>query len=195
MHPNKNRSNNSSGYNRRDFLKAGLSAGAFASVIPFLPGNESARTSPPASPDVPSFELDEVAIAELGEGMQSGKYTARSIAEQYLDRIQAVDKEGPSLNSVIDMNPDALAIADGLDKERREKGARGPMHGIPVLIKDNIDTADRMATTAGSMALVGSKPPGDAFLVQQLRRAGAVILGKTNLSEWANIRSSHSTSG
>jgi amidase len=127
--------------------------------------------------------------------MVSGKYTARSITEQYLARIEAIDRNGPALRSVIEVNPDALAIAGELDRERTQKGSRGPLHGIPVLIKDNIDTADRMATTAGSLALVGSKPSADAFLVQQLRAAGAVILGKTNLSEWANIRSSRSTSG
>src|SRR5262249_61769154 len=97
--------------------------------------------------------------------------------------------------SVIEVNPDALQLADALDRERKAKGPRGPLHGIPVLVKDNIDTADRMATTAGSLALVGSKPPQDAFVVKQLREAGAVILGKTNLSEWANIRCSYSTSG
>ncbi len=127
--------------------------------------------------------------------MNSGRYSARSITEMYLARIEAVDKQGPLLNSVIEVNPDALAIADSLDKERKEKGPRGPLHGIPVLIKDNIDTADRMATTAGSLALVGSKPPKDAFVARKLREAGAVILGKTNPSEWANIRSSRSTSG
>ena len=127
--------------------------------------------------------------------MKSGKFTARSLAEKYLGRIDEVDKSGPMLNSVIELNPDALAIADGLDQERKAKGPRGPMHGIPVLIKDNIATADRMQTTAGSLALAGSKPPKDSFLAARLRAAGAVILGKTNLSEWANIRSSHSTSG
>src|SRR5947208_3297297 len=127
--------------------------------------------------------------------MKSGRYTARSIAEKYLARIDEIDKRGPAINAVIEINPDALAIADALDKERREKGVRGPLHGIPVLIKDNIDTADRMMTTAGSLALSGSIAPRDAFVAQRLREAGAVILGKTNLSEWANFRSSHSTSG
>ena len=127
--------------------------------------------------------------------MKSGKYTARSIVEKYLARIDEIDKRGPAINAVIEINPDALAIADALDKERTGKGARGPLHGIPVLIKDNIDTADRMMTTAGSLALSGSIAPRDSFVVQRLREAGAVILGKTNLSEWANFRSSHSTSG
>ena len=127
--------------------------------------------------------------------MTSGRYTARQIAELYLRRIEAIDRSGPTLRSVIEVNPDALAIADALDAERKAKGPRGPLHGIPVLIKDNIDTADRMMTTAGSLALEGAKPATDAALVQRLRAAGVVILGKTNLSEWANFRSSHSTSG
>ncbi|HKQ75626.1 MAG TPA: amidase [Blastocatellia bacterium] len=142
-----------------------------------------------------SFELDEKTIAELQEGMKSGALTARSIAEKYLSRITAIDKEGPRLNSVIELNPDALTIADKLDAERKTKGARGPLHGIPVLIKDNIDTADRMSTTAGSLALEGSIAQHDAFIVGKLRDAGAVILGKTNLSEWANFRSTRSASG
>jgi amidase len=150
-------------------------------------------TEPQARPK--AFELDETTIADLQAGMASGKYTARSIAEKYLGRIEEIDKRGPALASVIEVNPDALAIADGLDKERAQKHVRGPMHGIPVLIKDNIDTADRMQTTAGSLALLGSKPVRDSFVAQRLREAGAVILGKTNLSEWANIRSSHSSSG
>ena len=127
--------------------------------------------------------------------MASGKYTSRALTEKYLARIDEIDKRGPMLNSVIELNPDALAIAESLDKERKGKAPRGPLHGIPVVIKDNIDTADRMQTTAGSLALVGSRPARDSFVAQKLREAGAVILGKTNLSEWANIRSSHSTSG
>jgi amidase len=127
--------------------------------------------------------------------MKVGKFTARSLAEKYLARIDEVDKRGPAVNAIIELNPDALSIADALDQERKAKGPRGALHGIPVLIKDNIDTADRMMTTAGSLALVGSKPPKDSFVAQKLRAAGAVILGKTNLSEWANIRSSHSVSG
>lgn len=174
---------------RRDFLKTSLSAGMLAAVAgkaPALPGPQLSD---------PPFELEETTIADLLEGQRSGKYTARSIAEHYLKRIEEIDRQGPDLRSVIEVNPDALSIADSLDRERTEKGMRGPLHGIPVLIKDNIDTSDRMATTAGSLALVGSKPPADAFLVRQLRAAGAIILGKTNLSEWANIRSNHSTSG
>jgi amidase len=142
-----------------------------------------------------SFDLNELSITELHEGIKAGKYTARGLVEKYLARIEALDRQGPALNSVIELNPDALALADALDREHRQTGSRGPLHGIPVLIKDNIDTADRMATTAGSLALVGAKPPRDAFLVTRLRKAGAVLLGKTNLSEWANARCSYSTSG
>jgi amidase len=142
-----------------------------------------------------SFELDEITIADLQKELSSGRLTARSITEKYLARIEAIDRHGPTLRSVVEVNPDALKMADVLDKERKETGVRGPLHGIPVLIKDNIDTADRMATTAGSLALVGASAPKDAFLVRRLRQAGAVLLGKTNLSEWANIRSSHSISG
>src|SRR4029077_15459549 len=128
-------------------------------------------------------------------GMKSGKFTARSIAEKYLERIGEIDKRGPAINAIIEINPDALSIADALDKERKERGARGPMHGIPVLIKDNLDTGDKMMTTAGSLALVGPPAPKDAFVGKTLRERGAIILGKPNLSEWANIRSSHSVSG
>jgi len=146
--------------------------------------------------ELPSaFELDEVTINELQEGMRTGKFSGRSLTKKYLERIEDVDKNGPAINSIIELNPDALAIADSLDRERKAKGARGPLHGIPILIKDNIDTADRMMTTAGSLALLGSIPFQDAFVAKKLREAGAVILGKTNLSEWANIRSNHSTSG
>jgi amidase len=182
-------------FNRRGFLKTGLAGGAAAAVLPALTGMNSAVAATAARVEIQHSELDEVGIAELQDGMRSGKYTSRALVERYLERIESIDRNGPKLNSIIELNPDALAIADELDKERKEKGSRGPMHGIPVVIKDNLDTADKMATTAGSLALVGSKPPADSFAVQQLRRAGAVILGKTNLSEWANIRSSHSTSG
>ncbi len=177
---------------RRHLLKTALAGGVVAATFPSLI-KRGDSTEPRF--DIEPTELDEITVAELQDGMKTGKYTARSIAEKYLSRIDEMDKKGPTLGSIIELNPDALKIADELDKERKEKGPRGPMHGIPVVIKDNIDTADRMMTTAGSMALVGSKPPDDSFLVRQLRKAGAVIIGKTNLSEWANIRSSHSTSG
>ena len=144
---------------------------------------------------VKPFEFEETTIAELQEAIRSGKHTVRSLTHAYLERIQEVDKHGPSLNSVIELNPDALAMAEDLDTERKAGRVRGPLHGIPILIKDNIDTADRMLTTAGSLALVGQPAPRDAYIVEKLRESGAVILGKTNLSEWANIRSKNSTSG
>jgi amidase len=139
--------------------------------------------------------MEELTILELQNKMDAGEYTARMVAELYLERIEAVDKRGPAINAIIELNPDALAIADALDAERETQGPRGPLHGIPILLKDNIGTADRMMTTAGSLALAGSTPPRDAFVAHRLREAGAVILGKTNLSEWANFRSSYSTSG
>jgi amidase len=180
---------------RRVVLKAAALGGMNAVVMPAL---SAAREldPPPASGVKPKpFELDEVTIADLQAGMSSGKFTAHSITEKYLARIREIDGDGPTLKSVIEVNPDALASAEAFDKERKAGHVRGPLHGIPVLIKDNIDTADRMQTTAGSLALLGSRPARDAFVVQRLREAGAVILGKTNLSEWANIRSTHSSSG
>jgi amidase len=180
---------------RRAFLEASTLASILAITKPAsLFASEA--SSPAHLPSPPKeFELEELTISELQDGMKSGKFTARSLVRKYLDRIDEIDRHGPALNSVIEINPDAVAIAEALDRERKEKGARGPLHGIPILIKDNIDTADRMMTTAGSLALVGSRPAQDAFVARKLREAGVVILGKTNLSEWANFRSSHSTSG
>jgi amidase len=163
---------------RRTFFRQAAAAAALARAA-------SAQTQ----------DLEETTIGDLANHMQSGRLTARSIAEQYLARIESIDRSGPTLRSVIEANPDALSIADALDRERKEKGPRGPMHGIPVLIKDNIDTADRMHTTAGSLALADAPQPRDAAVVERLRASGAVILGKTNLSEWANFRSTHSSSG
>ncbi len=182
--------------NRRSFLKTTL-IGSAAAVAPLYPALAAAREIAWPAPvsDIKPFELDEITVSELQDGMKSGEFTARSLVEKYSARIEEIDKSGPAINSVLELNPDALSIADALDRERKAKGPRGPMHGIPVLIKDNIDTADKMMTTAGSLALIGSKPAQDSFVAQKLRSAGAVILGKTNLSEWANIRSSHSTSG
>ncbi len=180
---------------RRKFLRSAVNASAAVAVYPALGAAREITPAKPAIADVKPFELDEVTIPELQDGMKSGKFTARALVKKYSARIDEIDKRGPAVNAIIELNPDAFAIADVLDQERRAKGPRGPLHGIPVLIKDNIDTADRMMTTAGSLALVGSKPPKDSFVAQRLRAAGAVILGKTNLSEWANIRSSHSTSG
>jgi amidase len=182
---------------RRRFLRAGLATTVATAACPALGSAQvlQEKTPQPSSITPKEFELDELTIDALQDAMRSGQYSSYSLTEKYLARIQEIDKRGPMINSVIEVNPEALDIADALDKERKEKGPRGPLHGIPILIKDNIDTADRMNTTAGSLALLGSRPPKDAFIVNQLRNAGAVILGKTNLSEWANIRSSHSTSG
>jgi amidase len=173
---------------RRDFLLAGAAAGALA--VGLRPPSARAQVTGPAE-----FDLGEVSVTELQRRMETGQDTARTITEKYLARIEAVDQSGPRTNCVIETNPDALAIADQLDLERRGGKVRGPLHGVPVLIKDNIATADRMETTAGSLVLVGGRPSRDAFLVRRLRDAGAVILGKTNLSEWANFRSTHSVSG
>ncbi len=183
---------------RRRFLQAGLVGAVGVSVLPALAGaREMAAYTPvaPVAPEAGGVELNDLTIADLQAGIASGKFTARSLTDKYLARIEQIDRQGPAVNSVIELNPDALAIAGALDKERKGKGTRGPLHGIPVLIKDNIDTADRMQTTAGSLALLGSRPARDSFVAQKLRAAGAIILGKTNLSEWANIRSSHSVSG
>jgi len=179
---------------RRSFLRS-LAAGVAGLPLPGLaPVRETASSCPPPTPPKP-FELDGTSITELAAGMAQGKYTAHALVEKYLARIAEIDQQGPQLKSVLEVNPDALAIANGLDQERKQGRVRGPLHGIPVLIKDNLDTADRMQTSAGSLALLGSRPPQDSFVAQKLREAGAVILGKTNLSEWANIRSAHSTSG
>jgi len=140
-------------------------------------------------------QLEETTIAQLQAAMSSGQLTAERLVGLYLERIEAIDRQGPTLNSIIEINPDCLEIARALDRERAESEARGPLHGIPILIKDNIATVDSMQTTAGSLALVGSKPPRDAFVARKLREAGAVILGKTNLSEWANFRGDASSSG
>ncbi|MGY5880412.1 MAG: amidase [Candidatus Thorarchaeota archaeon] len=139
--------------------------------------------------------MNEHTIIELQEKMESGQLTSRKIVESYLEGIKKIDADGPRLNSIIEVNPDALKIADRLDAERKVYGPRGPMHGIPVVLKDNLDTADKMMTTAGSLALLGSIPAKDSFVAEQLRKAGAVILAKANLSEWANFRSEHSSSG
>ena len=176
---------------RRLFLHAGLVSGATALATSAPASAESVVVKPGVKP----FEFDEITIDELQKQMKAGSLTAKSIAEKYLARIAEIDAAGPALASVIEANPEALDIAAALDAERKAKGPRGPLHGIPVLIKDNIATADRMQTTAGSLALVGSKPAKDSAVARMLRAAGAVLLGKTNLSEWANIRSGASTSG
>jgi amidase len=177
---------------RRHFLASGFKIGAASLALPAFARSVSAAAP---APEVRPFELDELSHSDLQDGMKSGKYTARSLTEKYLARIAEVDTGAAGLNSIIELNRDALASADALDAERKSKGPRGPLHGIPVLIKDNIGTADGMMTTAGSLALVGFTPPKDSGVARRLRESGAVILGKTNLSEWANFRSSHSSSG
>jgi amidase len=139
--------------------------------------------------------LEEVTLADLRTGLERGSFTSRGLVQAYLRRIQDLDGRGPSLHSIIEINPDALSVADALDRERKAKGPRGPLHGIPVLLKDNIDTADRMTTTAGSLALEGWTAKADAGVAARLRKGGAILLAKTNMSEWANIRSTRSTSG
>jgi amidase len=176
--------------NRRKFIGAGLTVGV-AAALARTTGEFSAFASTASSAD----ELEEATIAGLQEGMRGGKWSARELAEKYVERIEKYDRKGPALNSVIELNPDALSIAAALDRERKDGRVRSPLHGVPVLVKDNIDTADRMQTTAGSLALAGTHAPRDAFVAARLREAGAVLLGKTNLSEWANFRSTHSTSG
>ncbi|HZQ21122.1 MAG TPA: amidase [Terriglobales bacterium] len=187
-----------SGISRRRVLRSAVIGGAAGALLPALSAGRAIDAADSQPAPVSAFEFDEVTISDLQQKMSSGGLSVRSLVQSYVERIEAVDSKnnsGPELNSVIELNPDALVIAEELDRERKAKNARGPLHGIPVLIKDNIDTADRMQTTAGSLALVGSKPAEDSYVARKLREAGAVILGKTNLSEWANIRSTHSTSG
>ena len=183
---------------RRNFLKTWSLAGLGLTAIAANPGKFiTAATStglrlPAAAPD--EFALNEVTIDELQQKMQSGEYTSHSITAMYLKRIEDIDRNGPRLNSVIELNPDALDIADAMDKELAAGRVRGLLHGIPVLIKDNITTGDKMHTTAGALAIADNIMKDDAFIIKKMREAGAVLLGKTNLSEWANFRSTHSTS-
>ncbi len=162
--------------------------GVLGTLTSFIGESAMAATQSP-------FDIVEASVVQLQAAMQSGRVSSRQLVQLYLSRIAAIDKSGPKLNSVLELNPDATQIAVALDEERKLKGPRGLLHGIPILIKDNIATADRMQTTAGSLALLGARSPKDAHVVARLRDAGAVILGKTNLSEWANIRSTRSTSG
>ncbi|HWB26161.1 MAG TPA: amidase [Chitinophagaceae bacterium] len=187
---------------RRSFLKNSTVAGIAATSAAVIAGcntpGDSAKNNTgddAAKAGYNDFALNEATIEGLQDKMKSGELTSRSITEMYVKRIDAIDKNGPKINSVIELNPDALSIADAMDSERKAGKLRGPLHGIPVLIKDNISTGDKMMTTAGALALVGHKAAKDAFIIQQLRAAGAVLLGKTNLSEWANFRSNRSTSG
>jgi amidase len=168
---------------RRTFLtrSSGMVVGVALSGLLHIPQASAAET--------------ELSIAQLQAGMASGQLTAQALVQSYLERIQALDRSGPTLRSVIETNPDLLQIATALDEERRAKGSRGPLHGIPILLKDNIDTADGMMTTAGSFALVGDPPAQDATVARRLRNAGAILMGKANLSEWANFRSSNGSDG
>ena len=164
-----------------------LTASAMCGFLLFSSTLESQQTT--------EADYREYDIESLQALMQQGELSSRQLVQFYIDRIEAIDRNGPRLNSIIEINPQAIEIATALDAERKLSGPRGPMHGIPVVLKANIDTADEMETTAGSLALKGHRPPADAFIVARLRTAGAVILGKANLSEWANFRSSHSSSG
>jgi len=189
---------------RRKFLGTTALAGAGLVALPGCTTETRERVqqradkrtdSVTAAGTVPAFEFDEVSVAALQKRMTDGSLTSVKLTDAYLARMDEIDSAGPKLRSVIERNPDARSIAEAMDKERAEGNVRGPMHGIPVLVKDNIDSADQMMTTAGSLAMVGTPAPKDAFILERLRAAGAVILGKTNLSEWANFRSSRSTSG
>jgi amidase len=183
--------------NRRALFRYGAAGGALAAVsgLTSVPGVSKAE-SPSFSPETDfPFELEEATFADLQKKMESGAESARSLTAKYLARIDALDRRGPELRSVLEVNPDAIPIAETLDAERRAGRVRGPLHGVPILLKDNIGTTDRMTTTAGSLALEGSIPAADAFVARRLREAGAVLLGKANLSEWANFRSTHSSSG
>ncbi|MDB5130423.1 MAG: amidase [Mucilaginibacter sp.] len=183
---------------RRNFLKtgslAGLTIGAVAAGSCNLASTDKKYNGSATTEKPDDFILNEVTIDVLQQKMQSKEYTSRSITELYLKRIEAIDKNGPKLNAVIEVNKDALTMADAMDKERADGKVRGPLHGIPILIKDNISTGDDMHTTAGALAIADNIVKQDAFIIHKLREAGAVLLGKTNLSEWANFRSTHSTS-
>jgi amidase len=181
------------GLDRRTLFRYGGAGGVLTLLSP-----AAGRSAPAPAPEEATpgpFELEEASILDLQKRMVSGEESARSLTEKYSARIEALDRRGPALRSVLEVNPDALEIAEKLDAERKAGRVRGPLHGIPILIKDNIGTADRMTTTAGSLAMEGSIPSSDSFVAKMLREAGAVILGKTNLSEWANFRSTHSSSG
>jgi amidase len=194
---------------RRQFLGCAATAGAAIALGPLACGGAGGGPAPAApatpqrrsgrdqtrAPAAPHAWIEEATIATLQAAMESGAHSARDITEAYLARIEALDRRGPALRSIIEINPDALAEAGRLDRERRAGRLRGPLHGIPILLKDNIGTADRMATTAGSLALAGSIPPRDSGVAARLRAAGAVLLGKANMSEWANFRSTRSVSG
>ena len=189
--------------NRRKFLRNGSLTGIGITTIGVASlqaaGSNQARKNYPEVVDpaneYPLLELEEISVTELQKKMQSGEQTSVSITKAYIKRIEEIDRSGPNLNSIIELNPEAIQIAQNLDIERKQGKLRGPLHGIPILVKDNISTGDPMMTTAGSLALMGNRAKEDAFLIKQLRKAGVILLGKTNLSEWANFRSAHSCSG
>ena len=181
--------------NRRNFLKSSSLASVTLTGVGVVACNDSVKTTSASNTVTDNFELNEISIDQLQKKMQDGTLSSKAITQLYLNRIDQIDKKGPALHAVIELNPDAISIAEAMDNERKEGKIRGPLHGIPVLIKDNINTGDKMMTTAGSLALVGNRAKADAFIIKQLRESGAVILGKTNLSEWANFRSSRSSSG
>ena len=175
---------------RRTFLSASAAGTALSGCKP-----PAGNPRPVASAVPRPFELDEIGLADLAAGLRRGRWTARRLVDLYSERIREIDSAGPRLGAVIELNPDASALAEQSDRESRQGRSRGPLHGIPILLKDNVGTADRMTTSAGSLALGGWHPPKDSFVAARLREAGAIILGKTNLSEWANFRSTHSVSG
>jgi len=181
--------------NRRNFLKSSSLASVTLTGVGVVACNDFVKTTSASNTVTDNFELNEISIDQLQKKMQDGTLSSKAITQLYLNRIDQIDKKGPALHAVIELNPDAISIAEAMDNERKEGKIRGPLHGIPVLIKDNINTGDKMMTTAGSLALVGNRAKADAFIIKQLRESGAVILGKTNLSEWANFRSSRSSSG
>src|SRR4030095_1725182 len=182
---------------RRDFISTGtLATAGLSSLLASCNLNQSEKPKPVTTSDaVADFQLNEESVSSLQEKMAAGKYSSEQITNLYLNRIEEIDKKGPVLNSVIEINPDAITIAKVMDGERKAGKTRRTVHGIPILIKDNIDTAEKMQTTAGALAMAGHVASADAFVVKKLREAGAVILGKTNLSEWANFRSTNSCSG
>jgi amidase len=183
---------------RRSFLTAttlatvGIAALLVESCTDAKQNNAAATDAKDASDD---FELDEQTISDLSEKLTSGDYTSEQLVQLYLKRIEEIDQKGQTLHAIIEVNPEAVSLAKQMDDERSKGKTRGPLHGIPVVIKDNIDTADQMQTTAGSLAMAGNIASNDAFIVKNLREAGAIILAKANLSEWANFRSSQSSSG
>ena len=175
---------------RRSFLRLGALAGAAAATVPGLARPAESRARPGRAgagrvDDGNDINIVEASIAQLQAAMTAGHLTAESLVGRYLERIEALDEHGPKVNSIIETNPDARDIARALDAERRAHGPRGPLHGIPILLKDNIDTADHMQTAAGSLALVGSPPLQDATVAAKLRQAGAIIIAKSNMHEFA----------